>query len=90
MPRGGPASSREGGREPGGPRAAGREVEEGPRAQDAAPLEARKGGRRGSLGPQGSSPAHAWAFAPGGPCQTPDLQKCQRISPCGLTLLSPW
>ena len=36
----------------GRPRAAGREDEEGPRAQDAGPLEARKGGKGGSLGPQ--------------------------------------
>ena len=49
-------SSREGGREPRRPRAAGREDEEGPRAQDAAPLAAGKGGRGAPWGPGGNRP----------------------------------
>lgn len=48
----------EGGRQPGRPCAAGREDEEGPRAEDAVPLEAGKRGRRGSLGPlEGAQPS---------------------------------
>ena len=46
-------------REPGGPRAAGPEDEEGPRAQDVAPLAAGKGGHGAPWGPGGTGPAHA-------------------------------
>ena len=60
-------SSREGGREPGGPRATGREDEEGPRAQDAAPLAAGKGGHGAPWGPGGNRPCPRPGVSPGRP-----------------------
>lgn len=61
------------GRETGRPRAAGREDEEGLWAQDAPPLEARKGGRGLSLGSREEHSSPFW---------TSDFQNHKVISVC--------